>query len=321
MEELRKKIKDLLLQIEQAIIALDIPQKHERLDIPAGVAIFAADALSSTAYATEEILLALVASSFIIYSGVISVWVAVAIVILIAIVVMSYRQVIKDYPTGGGTYTIAKENLGKNSSHIAAAALLVDYILTVAVSLSAGTAAIISTGLVSFEYKTELCLLFALIIMFLNLRGLRESGRAFAVPAYLFVVMMLLMVGVGIFKLIMIPETIFLPLPSAVAPSGSGFGTIAFVLVFLKAFSHGCAGLTGIEAVSNGVNSFAEPAAKKANITMTIMGVLLAGLFLGITYLAFAFNITPLTDETVLSQVARIVFGNGTFLYYLLHFF
>jgi len=317
-------IRELMLSnLKRILFGAPLPThriEHERLNVPAGLAIFAADALSSTAYATEEILLALVASAYAVHSGLISVWVAVAIVLLIAVVVTSYRQVIKEYPTGGGAYTIAKENLGKTSSHIAAAALLVDYILTVAVSVSAGVAAFVSTGLVSSAFKTELCLFFTIIIIFVNLRGLKESGRAFAVPAYLFIVLMLTMIGVGIWKLVMMPTGIILPTPQATGTAGSGFGTVAFILVFLKAFSHGCAGLTGIEAVSNGVKSFAEPSSHRANITMTIMGTLLSTIFLGVTYLAFTFNIMPLADETVVSQVARIVFGDHTFLYYLVQF-
>ena len=290
--------------------------EHEKLNVPLGLAVFSADALSSTAYATDEILIALAGSALAAQAGQLSLPVAAAIVLLIGLVVLSYRQVISAYPEGGGAYVVARRNLGIFPSHIAAAALMIDYTLTVAVSISAGVAAITSTKFVNPAHTTLYCLVCAGIIMLLNLRGVKESGRAFAFPAYTFLFAMISLIGYGIFKIHTLAD------PAAVgmqvtAAGASNWGDIAIVLVFLKAFSHGCAGLTGIEAVSNGVQSFKAPAAKRANMTMTIMGCLLSGIFMGITYVAYAYHIHPVTDETILSQVATAVFGRNTFFYLL----
>lgn len=291
-------------------------EEHERLNIPLALAVFASDALSSTAYATEEILIALAGSAYAIQANLLSIPVAIAILILMFIVVFSYRQVIRAYPDIGGSYIVAKENLGIIPGLVAGSALLIDYILTVAVSVSAGVAAITSTGLVAHEKNVTLALLFVAFITLMNLRGVRESGRVLAVPIYIFLLSMAALLGTGLWK-VFNGEGI-----TAIAPTGAPSGpmdlalNLALIFVLLKAFSHGCAALTGIEAISDSVKAFKEPAAKNANKTMGIMGCILGAIFIGITYLSFAFHIVPHHQETVISQIARAVFGNGSVMYY-----
>lgn len=299
-------------------------ERHERLSIPIGLAVFASDALSSTAYATEEILLALVGSRFAAQADLLSIPVAVAIVLLMAIVVLSYRQVIIAHPSGGGSYEVAKEKLGVLASQVAGSALLIDYVLTVAVSVSAGVAAITSTGAISPEYRVTVAILLVMLIMFLNLRGVRESGKAFAVPAYIFIFAMLVLLARG-FWIYFTGGAPALPPVSASSAALSHAGgfpllDLALTLALLNAFSHGCAALTGVEAVSNGVQAFKEPAEYNASKTMIWMGVILGTLFLGVTFLAYAFQIMPDPGghETVISRIAAAVFGKGSFFYWLI---
>lgn len=293
----------------------------ERLTVPIGLAIFAADALSSTAYATEEVLIALSVSAFSAYSNLLSLPVSLAIAMLIAIVVLSYRQVIRAYPEGGGAYMVARANLGPLASQIAASALLIDYVLTVAVSISAGVAAFTSTGLFPHEHTVSLALILIVFIMLMNLRGVRESGLAFALPAYIFLAGMACMLLTGFYQVFtgQAPQVAAVAGPHTLDWTALGMN-LAIVLALLNAFSHGCAALTGIEAVSNGVKAFKEPSDARANLTMTLMGVLLSIIFLGATYLAFAFHVMPKVDETIISQVARTVFGGQNFFYYLVQF-
>lgn len=296
-------------------------ERHERLTIPIGLAVFASDALSSTAYATEEILIALVGSSFATQANILSIPVAIAIVVLMIIVVLSYRQVIIAHPSGGGSYEVSKEKLGPIPSQIAGSALLIDYVLTVAVSVSAGVAAITSTGLLSGEHRVAVAVSLVILVMLVNLRGVRESGKAFAVPAYIFIVSMLVMVGYGLWQVASgnAPDASGLPLPVAASDS-SPWMSIAILLVLLKAFSHGCAALTGVESVANGVQAFKEPAEYNASKTMMFMGLILGTIFLGVTYLAYAFHIAPdpTGHETVVSKVAAAVFSKGTFMYWVI---
>jgi len=307
-----KKLKRLLIGAPIS----SVHAEHQKLNVPLGLAVFSADALSSTAYATDEILIALAGSSYAAYTGLLSLPVAIAITALIALVVISYRQIIKAYPEGGGAYIVAKENLGTLPSHIAAAALLIDYVLTVAVSISSGVAQLTSTGLVPTVHAVSMCVGFTVFIMMVNLRGVKESGMAFAIPAYTFLASMAILIGTGLFQLFS-----GAPANAHVIQSSGAFNwaDLGFLMIFFKAFSHGCAGLTGIEAVSNGVKAFKENRPARANVTMTLMGLLLGTIFLGLTYLAFGFHILPKGDETVLSQVSRAVFGGG-FCYYLVQF-
>jgi amino acid transporter len=295
---------------------------HERLSIPLALPIFASDALSSVAYATEAILIQLADARVPHELFGVSRWISLGIVALILMVVISYWQIIHAYPGGGGAYIVAKENLGEIAGLIAAASLLVDYVLTVAVSIAEGVAAALS-ALRQFpqletleEHKVWLCIVMLLIITFLNLRGVRESGLWFAAPSYLFIFSMLGLIvwGVGRSALGMEPV-------QSVAPPGAGIGLTGGLTLFLilRAFSSGCSALTGIEAVSNGVQAFRKPEARNAAVTLVILGALLAVMFTGITYLANHYGVVPAehlpdyggenTHETVVSQIARGTFG------------
>jgi amino acid transporter len=307
-------------------------EKEERLNIPVGLAVFASDALSSSAYATDEILIALV--------GMISVTastsmtevsidasnlylcfpVALAIASLLGIVIFSYRQIIQAYPDGGGAYIVAKDNLGPACSLLAAASLLFDYILTVAVSVSAGVAAIMATFHARtfdqevLEERSAVALSVAAIIalVLMNLRGIKENGRIVAIPAYVFIASMLALIFTGVFR-----SSVFAhPPPLTFHGVQIGVQHMAVGLMFLKAFAHGCAALTGIEAVSNGVKAFKEPSAQTANRTMVVMGGLLATIFIGLTYLAMVYQIVPVEGDTVVSQIARTILSGQDIFYY-----
>jgi amino acid transporter len=292
--------------------------EEHKLTVPLGLAVFSADALSSTAYATDEILIALSASAAYGQVTYLSIPVALTIMGLIALVVISYRQVIKAYPEGGGTYNVAKQNLGKWPSLLAASAILIDYVLTVAVSISAGIAAITSTGLIAPHAAVLFCILAVLFIALMNLRGLKESGIAFAFPAYTFLASLGVLITMGLFQIWQTP-TLFNHLQFT-ATQQANFSDIAVVFLFLKAFSHGCAGLTGIEAVADGVKAFKAPSAPRANSTLMIMGILLSSIFFGITLLALSHGIHPVENQTILSQVAFQVFGGKTPPYYFVQF-
>jgi len=297
---------------------LETNREHEeRLNIPLGLAVFAADALSSTAYATEEILIALVSSAYSVQAGLLSLPIAVAICLLMVIVVFSYRQVIRAYHDGGGAYIVAKENLGEIPCLIAGASLLLDYVLTVAVSVSAGAAAITSTGLVPLHLKDNLAIIFTLFITFINLRGIRESGSVVAFPAYSFIAVMSGLILWGFIEPGHIDDH---SIHASFTVAHSGITGLVFdtalILALLKAFSHGCAALTGIEAISNGVKAFKEPSDRNANHTMVLMAAILGSIFIGVTYLAYHYHILPSHSETIISQVARAVFGGNSFMYF-----
>jgi amino acid transporter len=284
--------------------------KEERLGIPIALAVFSSDALSSVAYATEEILLmlSLAGAATLGYSLPIST----LIVLLLALVIFSYRQTIYAYPEGGGSYTVAKENLGIIPGLVAAAALLIDYVLTVAVSVAAGTAAITSAVPFLRDHRIAVALFFLIVVALGNLRGVRQSGRLFAMPTYLFVGTMALMIISGIVRTTLGHPPIeapAAPLPEAAQP--------LTLFLLMRAFSAGCAALTGIEAVSNGVQAFKAPEARNAALTLLIMAVILGFFFLGTSYLAHAYLVVPGSGQTVVSQLGRAVFGAGP-LYYLL---
>ncbi len=278
-------------------------QRHERLGKATGLAIFASDPLSSVAYATEEILLVLILAGSAALSY--SLPIGIGIAVLILIVVSSYRQTIRAYPQGGGAYIVAKSNLGVYPALIAGAALLIDYVLTVAVSVAAGVAAVTSAIPELFPYRVLLCLLTVVMVAIANLRGVRESGKIFAAPTYLFVVSILVMVGWGAggAALGLLPAAPYAPH----APGLEGIG----LFLFLRAFSAGCTALTGVEAVSDGVPAFKPPEAHNASIVMAWLGVISVAMFLGITYLAYDLGIVPGGNETVVSKIARRLFGTG----------
>lgn len=278
-----------------------------------GLAIFASDALSSTAYATQEILVVLAAAGAAGFGYALPI--AVAIVLLITVVVISYEQTIHAYPNGGGAYVVALENLGVIPAQVAGAALLTGYILTVSVSISAGVAQIVSAAPGLFPWRVHLALLLVALVIILNLRGLRESGTAFAIPAYLFLASMAVTIGVGLVRSIT-GSLGTVPNP----PADINALTVAQVVtpfLLLRAFSSGTSALTGIESIANGVTAFKPPAARNAGIVLVWMGVILSALFLGITYLARATAAVPAEAETVISQIARTVFNGEGPLYLL----
>lgn len=284
---------------------------HERLTNIQGLAIFGADAMSSTAYATEEIILALAAAS--IFSSIISVWIASAIAALIIIIAVSYRQVIYAYPQGGGVYSVAKENLGNTAALIGGASLWIDYILTVAVSVAAGVAAITSAIPLLYPYRVMLGLIVIIALMWSNLRGVRESGKLFSLPTYLFVISFGAMVIYGVIRFI------FGNFPTAVSEPTAAAGSLevlGFVLI-LRAFASGCTAMTGIEATSNGVQAFKAPESKNAAKTLMWLAVILGSIFLGITLLAYWGKIIPMENETVISQIANAIFGRNPFYYFI----
>jgi amino acid transporter len=281
--------------------------RHERLGKAAALAVFASDPLSSVAYATEEILFVLILAGSLALSY--SLPIAVGIATLLAIVVVSYRQTVQAYPQGGGAYLVSKDNLGVLPALAAAAALLVDYVLTVSVSVVAGIAALTSAVPRLHPYRVALSVLVVVLIALGNLRGVRESARLFAAPTYFFVVSILGMVGYGLLAAVFdwLPEAPFEPHP----PGLEGIG----LFLLLRSYAAGCTALTGVEAVSNGVQALRTPEGRNAATVMTWLGILAIVMFLGITYLAYDFGIVTGGDETVVSKIARRVFGTGI-LYY-----
>ena len=314
--ELKRFIIGRALRTEQAA--------HERLSKKTALAVFSSDALSSTAYATEEILLVLAVAAAYGQAGAFKyvVPISIGIGILLVIVATSYRQTIHAYPSGGGAYIVAKENLGINAGLVAGASLLVDYVLTVAVSIAAGVAAI--TSMVQGtryawldHHKVLLCLIFITFIAIANLRGVRESGSLFAAPTYAFLISFLFMIGYGLFSYYMYGGAA--PIPSAEEikiAEGYKLQPLTLFLI-LGAFSNGCAALTGIEAISNGVPAFKKPEATNAATTLVWMALLLTVMFLGTSVLAYLYGVHPHASETVISQFARIMFtGPLAWFYY-----
>src|SRR5437867_9163831 len=277
--------------------------RHERLGKAVALAVFASDPLSSVAYATEEILLVLILAGSAALSY--SLPVALGIAALLAIVVISYRQTVVAYQQGGGAYLVAKDNLGIFPALTAAAALLVDYVLTVSVSVVAGVAALTSAVPRLYPYRVVLSVFAVALIALGNLRGVRESGRLFAAPTYFFIVSILGMDGCGFVatSFDLLPEAPYAPHP----PGLEGIG----LFLILRAYAAGCTALTGVEAVSNGVQALKPPEGRNAQTIMTWLGVLSIAMFLGITYLAYDFGIAPGGDETVVSKIARRVFGTA----------
>jgi amino acid transporter len=286
---------------------LTAQSRHERLNRATALAVFASDPLSSVAYATEEILLVLVLAGSAALSY--SLPIAVGIACLLAVVLISYRQTVAAYPQGGGAYIVSRENLGRLPSLVAAGALLTDYVLTVSVSVAAGIAAVTSAIPALGSYRVVLSVLAVVGIALGNLRGVRESGRLFAAPTYFFVVSILGMVAWGLTAAAfdLLPEAPYEPHP----PGLEGIG----LFLLLRAYSAGCTALTGVEAVSNGVPALKPPEGRNAQSVMTWLGVISIAMFLGITYLAYDLGIVPGGEETVVSKIARRVFGTGV-LYY-----
>lgn len=279
---------------------------HERLNKFKALAVFSSDPLSSNAYATEEILLVLMAAGTGVFH--LSLPIAFAIAVLLNIVAWSYRQTIRAYPQGGGGYIVAKDNLGVWPALFGAAALLTDYTLTVAVSITAGVAAIASAFPALNDDRVTIAVLFIVIMTLINLRGVRESGNIFAAPTYMFVVMTLSLIAVGVIK------SLTTGLPPVETHGTSALAEAAeplTVLLILRAFASGCTALTGTEAIADGVPAFKPPEAQNAATTLAWMVTLSTIMFLGVTFLANQLNIVPVHEETVLSQIARSVFGDS----------
>lgn len=297
--------------IGRPLATADAP--HQTIGKAIGLAVFSSDAISSTAYATQEILVILAAAGTIAFGLVVPI--SIAIVILLAIVTISYEQTIHAYADGGGAYIVARDNLGELPALIAGASLLTDYILTVSVSIASGVAQITSAFPELYDYRVVLSVGFIMFVMLINLRGVKESGTAFAIPTYFFVVLMFITVGTGLFKLFVTGTlgTVVDP-PETVA-----YGVAAITpFLILHAFASGTTALTGVEAISNGITAFKEPRSKNAGITLIWMSLILGSLFLGISYLTNATGAVPSESETVISQLARTVFAGRNILYLML---
>jgi amino acid transporter len=300
-------------KIKEIVIGKPLHNKElqsEKMDVFWGLPIMASDAISSVAYAVEEILWILVlvvglaAYKYMFFTAII-------IILLLLILVFSYRQTIDSYPHGGGSYTVAKENLGEKPGLLAAASLIIGYILTVAVSTSAGTAAITSAIPSLLPYNVGVTLLLIFLMTLGNLRGVRESAKIFALPTYIFIASMLILIVTGLFKVYVlgyVPQASF-QIPEAV-------GDVTFFLL-IRAFAAGCSGLTGVEAVSNAIPNFTEPAQKNAKRVLGLLALFVLLIFGGTAYLSTLYHAVPNNSITVLSQIAVQVFGNGIWFYIL----
>jgi amino acid transporter len=287
---------------------------HQTIGKAIGLAVFASDALSSTAYATQEILVILAAAGTLAFGLVFPI--SMAIVLLLAIVTISYEQTIHAYPDGGGAYIVARDNLGEFPALIAGASLLTDYVLTVSVSIASGVAQITSAFPVLYDYRVLLSVGFILFVMIMNLRGVKESGTAFAIPTYFFVTLMVITVGTGLFRLF-ITGTLGTVVNPPTVEMLDGISKITPFLI-LHAFASGTTALTGVEAISNGITAFKEPRSRNAGVTLIWMSLILGSLFLGISYLSKEIGVTPSESETVISQLARTIFAERGTLYLML---
>ncbi|SDI38713.1 APC family permease [Desulfosporosinus hippei] len=282
---------------------------EQKLNKKKALAILSSDALSSVAYGPEQILIVLVTI------GATAIWysipIAMGVLVLLAALILSYRQVIFAYPHGGGAYVVSKNNLGVNFGLIAGGSLLVDYILTVAVSVSAGTDAITSAFPTLHNHNVSIAIFFVVCITLLNLRGVTESASILAYPVYLFVVALVILIGVGLYNIFTGQVQ-----PGLHTPIGTPVAGISLFLL-LKAFASGSSALTGVEAISNAIPNFKDPAPNNAAKTLVAMGTLLAILFSGIVYLAYYYGITPVVEQTVVSQIAETIFGRNWMYYFI----
>ena len=281
---------------------------HERLSKTLALAVFSSNAISSVAYATEEILLMLILAGTAAVAW--SIPISFAILFLVVVLTISYRQIIYEYPEGGGAYIVARTNLGDQPALIAAAALMIDYVLTVAVSVAAGIAALTSAVPSLFVHREALGLVAIIFIIVMNLRGVRESGKFFAVPTYFAIGALGVMVMIGSIQAL-------LGQAASVSPDHQTAVEELTLFLILRSFAAGCSAVTGMEVISNGVKAFRRPESQNASTTMIHMSLILAVLFMGISFLASHYGVLPKTDETVVSQLARLTFGSGA-LYYAL---
>ena len=280
--------------------------RHERLSKTIALAIFSSNAISSVAYGTEEILLVLILAGTAAVAW--SIPVSLAILFLVLVLTISYRQIIYEYPEGGGAYVVARTNLGDRPALVAAAALMIDYILTVAVSVAAGIAALTSAIPSLFIHREALGLVAILFMIVMNLRGVRESGKFFAIPTYFAIGALGLLVIVGTLRSLSSPGAI---LP----PTEHGETETLTLFLVLRAFAAGCSAVTGMEVISNGVKAFRSPESQNAATTMVWMSTILASLFMGISWMAYHYGILAKIDETVISQLTRLTFGTGPIYY------
>lgn len=280
----------------------------ERLSKTLALAIFSSNAISSVAYATEEILLVLILAGTTALAW--SIPVSLAILFLVAVLTVSYRQIIYEYPEGGGAYTVARSNFGVIPALTAASALMIDYVLTVAVSVAAGVAAVTSAVPALFPHRESIGLVAIIFIVVINLRGVRESGRFFALPTYLAIGALGITVLIGSAQIVLG----YGPTVVSAQVGGAPLEGLTLFLIF-RSFAAGSAAVTGMEVISNGVKSFRRPESKNAAATMVHMSLILASLFIGISALAYHYGIIPKADETVVSQLTRIIFGTGPIYY------
>ena len=296
------------LLVGEPLATADAP--HQTIGKAIGLAVFSSDALSSTAYATQEILVILAAAGTLAFGYAFPI--SLAIVGLLIIITLSYEQTIHAYPGGGGAYIVARDNLGELPAETAGAALLTDYVLTVAVSISSGVAQIVSALPALFPYRVYLAVALVLLIMVMNLRGVKESGAVFSVPTYFFLVMMFVTVGVGLGRYLMGTLGVVTDPPRLETALAAQPLTLFLIL---RAFASGTSALTGVEAISNGTTAFKEPRSHNAGLTLIWMSGILGTLFLGITLLSGFIGAVPSADETVISQLARVIFGGRGPLY------
>ena len=286
---------------------------HQTIGKAVGLAVFASDALSSTAYATQEMLVILAAAGTIAFGYVFPI--SLVIVGLLFIVVVSYQQILYAYPGGGGAYIVAYDNLGTLPALVAASVLLMDFVVGVSVSISSGVAQIVSAFPQLYDYRVPLCVAFIALITLVNLRGVREAGMAFAIPSYFFIIIMFITIGTGLFRMLNGSLGTVVD-PPAIEHAEDVLSGISLFLI-LHAFSSGTTALTGVEAISNGITAFKEPRSRNAAITLRWLALILSLLFLGISFVAREIQAVPSEKETVISQMARTVFG-GQGLFYLL---
>jgi amino acid transporter len=304
--------RSILGKFRRALIGRPIAtehQAHERLTNVKALAIFSSDALSSVAYATEAILGVLIVAGAAAFGYVIPISLAIA--VLLVIVAISYRQTIQAYPKGASAYLVAKANLGTLPSLTAGSALLISYTLTVAVSISAGTAAVTSAFPALHAWRVWLGVAFVALLMLGNLRGIRESGSIFAVPTYLFILSIAVLVFLGVFRSLTGGD-VPVNAPREAVNVTQGLS----VWLILRAFTAGSAALTGVEAISDGVPAFKPPEARNAAKTLTWMCAILGAMFIGLSFLAHRYGIVPNDKETVVSQIARTIIGHGFFYYF-----
>jgi amino acid transporter len=310
-------------RVKNLLVGRPLPSErleHERLNKKTALAVLSSDAISSVAYATDQILfviggaLGVAALQYVLP-------VSAVIVGLLVLVALSYRQTIFAYPGGGGSYTVAKDNLGVPTGLVAAAALLTDYILTVAVSISSGVAAITSAYPSLLQHTVLLCVVSIVVLTVVNLRGVRESGIAFSLPTYAFILVMVALILTGIYRgysgheLAPVNASIKVD-PTVARRTLSAPAGFAFLYLMLRGFAEGCAAMTGTEAISNGISAFKKPAQRNASITLIWMVTILAAFFLGTSALAQHYHVMPTTEQTVLSQLGHHIFGNNILYYF-----